>query len=430
MASKQPVDTAPDTMDDLLYVKRSVGGKAKYCGYRREYVAQNLTEFEKEILICKVCEGIMKKASLVKGKTTCQLCSETPNELNAVKLVENSVNKLEIKCPLLRDCSWKGKLSEAEDHLKECKHFLVVCSDCEQVVTRGDMEIHKQNICPMREISCGFCEKEGKVKDYTDHLEYCLDYPVTCSNGCGEGFPRRLLSAHNAECPLADIECPYTKYGCKAKPMKRRDLLSHKKEFIVEHVDMVETENLTLKVKVTRLESELNTMKRLDGLKWELCDVDKLTNGQTLESDCFYVNKYKLKCICEIVKNWRGVCFEFSVQRVAGEFDAILGVAYITECRIILQKSDGKQSCNKNNINYQLKFENISDVFCHLYQQEYSSFITPYNCLTILLCFDVNSNALISLPSRGLAKYYDTLVKDPDPFCPLPEPPMPEDDII
>ena len=219
MASKQPVDTAPDTMDDLLYVKRSVGGKAKYCGYRKEYLAQNLTELEREMLICKVCEGIMKKASIVKGETTCQVCSQTPNELNAVNSVENSVK---IKCPLLRDCEWKGKLSEAEKHLKECKHFLVVCSDCVQVVVRGDMEIHKQNICPMRQIGCEFCKKMGKVKDYPLHLKYCSNYPVTCSNGCGEEFRQQLLSDHNAECPLAEIECPYTKYGCKAKPMKRR----------------------------------------------------------------------------------------------------------------------------------------------------------------------------------------------------------------
>ena len=70
MASQQHV---ADTMDDLLYVKRSVGGKTKYCGYRREYLNRDLIEFEKEISICKLCEGIMRKASLVNEETTCQL---------------------------------------------------------------------------------------------------------------------------------------------------------------------------------------------------------------------------------------------------------------------------------------------------------------------------------------------------------------------
>ena len=92
-------------------------------------------------------------------------------------------------------------------------------------------------------------------------------------------------------------------------------------------------------------------MNRLDGLKWKLCDVDKLTNGQTLESNYFYVNKYKLKCICKFGSSRFRSGLDFSVQRVAGEFDTILGVAYITECRIILQKSDGTQSCNNRNMN-------------------------------------------------------------------------------
>ena len=422
MASKQPVDTAPDTMDDLLYVKRSVGGKTKYCGYRREYLAQNLTEFEKEISICNVCEGIMRKASIVKGETTCQLCSETPNELNAVKLVENCVNKLEIKCPLLRDCKWKGKLSEAENHLKECKRFLVECIYCEQVLIRGDMEIHEQNVCPFREIGCEFCEKKGCAMYYTLHLKYCYNYPVTCSNGCGKEFPRRLLSDHNAECPLAEIECPYTKYGCKAKPM-RRDLLSHKKEFIIEHVDMVETKNQelevvisALKVEVQSLKSELNTVKRLDGVEWKLRDVNKLIDGKTLESVCFYVNKYKLKCISKFVCYGIGSRLDFSIQRVVGDFDAILGVAYITECRIILQKSDGTQSCyNRDITNYQLKIATTSDVFYSLYKWDYSSFLTPDNSLTFLLYFDVNSDALRRLP-RSLPQCYATEVENPDPF--------------
>ena len=112
-------------------------------------------------------------------ETTCQLCSETPNQLNAVKLVENCVTKLKIKCPLLRDCEWKGKLSEAENHLKECKHFFVVCCNCKQVITRGDVKIHIQSVCPMREIGCEFCKEVGKVQDYTQHLEHCSDYRVT-----------------------------------------------------------------------------------------------------------------------------------------------------------------------------------------------------------------------------------------------------------
>ena len=34
------------------------------------------------------------------------------------------------------------------------------------------------------------------------------------------------------------IACPYMEYGCKANSMFRKDLLAHKKEYIVEHTDM------------------------------------------------------------------------------------------------------------------------------------------------------------------------------------------------
>ena len=217
---------------------------------------------------------------------------------------------------------------------------------------------------------------------------------------------------------MAEVECPCAKYGCEAEPMKRRDLLSHKKEFIIEHMDMVETKNQELEVKVTRLESELNTMKRLDGVKWKLCDVDKLSHGQTLESSCFYVNKYELKCICTFGSNWLGSCFDFSVQRVAGEFDGSLGVAYITECRIILQNCNGAQSCHSGEINYQLKVGNISDVFYHLPNWEYSSFLSPDKSLTILLCFDVNNspNTLSSEIKDPFLCDEAPSLQDPDPF--------------
>ena len=183
--------TVPDSIDDLLYVTCFAGYNTKYRGHKREYLARNLTEFEVEMLICKVCGGIIRRASLVKEETTCQMCSATPNQLNAVRLIENCVNKLGIKCPLLRDCEWGGKLSEAENHLKECQYFLVQCSDCNQAVTKNVLITHKQNTCPMRKVTCQYCSLVGKVKNLTEHLQYCSGYRINCPNGCQIKFPRR-----------------------------------------------------------------------------------------------------------------------------------------------------------------------------------------------------------------------------------------------
>ena len=349
--------TLPDNMNDIYYVR----GKGSYCGYKREYLAQNLTELEREMSLCKVCEGIMRKPSFVRGKISCLSCSEIPNQLNAVRLVENCVNKLEIKCPLLRDCEWKGKLSEAEIHLGECEHILIECRDCNQAVTRGGIVAHKWDICPMREVTCEFCDKVEKAKDYyMEHFKYCEYYPIKCPNECGKTLLRNELSDHYAtDCPLAVIDCPYAKYGCKASKMKRRDLLAHKKEYIIEHVDMVEAENRNLRVGMNKLKSEIHTMKRLDELRWEIHNVDKLTNGQTVISPGFYVNKYKLECICN-VSTWG---FGFAIHRMEGEHDHSLGIAFITECRVLIEKKDGTQSYYNGNMNYELKMGTVSEIF-------------------------------------------------------------------
>ena len=384
MASKYSISNVPDNKNDLLYVKRSVR-KGSYCGYKREYLAQNLTELEREMLLCKVCEGIMRKASLVEEETTCLSCSETPNRLNAVKLVENCVNKLEIKCPLLKSCDWKGKLSEAETHLKECQHFFIACRACNETIKRSDMDAHKGNICPMRRVKCEYCDDSRRAKDYTEHLESCKKYPIKCPNECGKTILRMKLSDHKAtDCPLVEVDCPYAKYGCKANKMKRKDLLAHKKEYIIEHVDMVEAENRTLRAEVNELKSETKTMKRLDGLRWEIQKVNEPTSGQSITSPCFYVNNCKLKCFCRKVLG-RG--FQFTIQRMEGEHDHNLGTAFITEYRVIIPKKDGTQSYYNGNMNYELKIGTVSEVF-HTHG---IYFYTQDNALTILFYFDVNS---------------------------------------
>ena len=308
--------------------------------------------------------------------------------MSAVKLVENCVNKLEIKCPLLRDCQWKGKLSEAENHLKECARFRIGCKDCKEIVTRSDMKAHTQNDCPMRNIKCLFCIKVLHAKDLEMHHSECSLFPIKCPKECSKEFPRKRLSQHKTECPLIEVNCPYTKYGCKAKPMKRKDLLSHKKEFIIEHMDMVETKNQELEVEMNVLKSELKIMRRTDGQEWKLCDVDQMTDRRTVTSPDFCVKNYKLKCFC-MFNTWFGGVLSFSIQRVKGDRDANLGVAAITECHIILQKSDGTQRSYDRSIGYPLQIGTVSEVFYNLNSLDYERFVTVDKSLKVVLYFDI-----------------------------------------
>ena len=157
--------------NDLLYVKKG----NIYCGYRREYLAQNLTKVEERFVVCKICSGIMREASVSNGKTSCLVCSATPapKQPNPVKDVQRSIKVLEIKCPLLRECDWKGELSKAETHLKDCSFFFIQCMECGQIFCRREREEHETNSCARRNINCDYCYMNGRAEAKDKHLQFC-----------------------------------------------------------------------------------------------------------------------------------------------------------------------------------------------------------------------------------------------------------------
>ena len=52
-----------------------------------------------------------------------------------------------------------------------------------------------------------------------DHEETCTRFPLSCPESCGEvNIPRELLDDHiQNHCPLAQVVCPYSIYGCSFK---------------------------------------------------------------------------------------------------------------------------------------------------------------------------------------------------------------------
>ena len=387
-----------DQSDDLLYVKKG----NIYCGYRREYLAQNLTKMEEGFVACKKCSGIMREASISNGKTSCLVCSATPKRPNPVIDVQESIKILEIKCPLLRECDWKGELSEAETHLKDCSFFIIQCEECEQLFPRREREEHKKQSCPKRIIRCDYCVMGGRVEDKDKHLQFCYDYPISCPNECGAGFPREELSEHRFECELEVVTCPYKEYGCEAESMLRRDLLAHKKENIVEHQDMSLVEIKQLKVENSRLKKEQNelklkgmSMKQLDGVEWEIKNLEKLKVGEVLEGPIFYVNNYKIRLFC-IREGFLSTPF-FYLRRVAGEFDRNLGLDYITHYRVVdVNKRNYNKSQYKGGIiNYQLKIGTKSGAIYN----SYGIFCSNKERL-LRFYFDVNSNLMRRLDAE------------------------------
>ena len=243
MAAKLIATQSPDHVDQLLYLKNAQG---LYRGYKTRYISQNLSEMEGYLVTCTRCKGIIRDASSCEGETVCQLCARNQLNPKRVQKVRNSVANLNIKCPLLRDCGWSGKLVEGEKHLKECDSFLITCPlECGDVIKRCGESNHLKTDCFHREVKCEFCNLSITFKTLTEHLTMCPAHPFVCE--CNREFHRDEVEEHiNKNCELTEIECPYAKYSCKIGKILRKDLLTHKKEFYIEHQDMIERENCLL----------------------------------------------------------------------------------------------------------------------------------------------------------------------------------------
>ena len=243
MANKLVNPYNPDNIDKLLYVKTAKRGKASYRGYKTVYLTQELSAMESDFLSCSMCQGISREAISSEGEILCKLCKQWNSSSNPANKVRNSVANLNVRCPLSRDCGWNGKLVDGEKHLKECGKFFVTCTlECGDVTERCEMSNHLKTECLLREMKCEFCDLVFIFKNLNEHLKTCPAHPIVCK--CSRVLRRDAVEEHiDKDCELTEIECPYAKYSCKIGKILRKDLLVHKKEFYIEHQDMLEREN-------------------------------------------------------------------------------------------------------------------------------------------------------------------------------------------
>ena len=225
-----------DRREEILFERIQDGESILFRGYKRNYIAQNLTvEFS-----CSSCNAIPREAVLTGTDTKCAFCATPEDNPTPNEPVRDTISKLEVMCPLMRGCGWCGPLSEASAHLDECLFLHLACPmKCEAVIPRGELETHTYGECSQRKVQCEYCKQFGLAKGLENHYQSCKDFPVICPHGCGESIPRRQSESHrNTNCPLGEVTCPYGKYGCPSSRMTRRDLIGHKHETIAEHLDM------------------------------------------------------------------------------------------------------------------------------------------------------------------------------------------------
>ena len=359
----------PDNMETILYVKWGQG----FGGYKLDYLNQNLSEIERDFLICEICGAIARDACIANERVGCSSCRK--NSMPD-KRTRTSVVKLKIKCPLLRDCEWIGRLKEAQTHLNTCYKFRIPCTlECEKVMQRSEMENHTKNDCPLRKVRCQYCVEYFFAKDLQDHLGECPEHPIKCR--CAKDLLRKLLTMHiQTECPFAVVQCPYAKYSCKIGNMHRKDLLAHKQEFYIEHQDMLEEENKKLK-------EALKTKKELNGI--ELVINGK---GELISDSGFTIGSYAFKChLCSVRP------IKLKIERLP--MHAVSGNAYnivcLTECRIIVDPTKEKQEPYFELIKLNLRLsQGDAHKFFEMNYDVYTRYLQADGSLKMKLYFDLD----------------------------------------
>ena len=287
-------------------------------------------------------------------------------------------------------------MSAAVNHLEGCSYLPTACplgcvcleGEREGQVARLERRHipgHVRDLCPLRVVTCEFCEGEVKGSEMNRHLEDCEAFPLPCPNGCArEGedevreVKRRDLTVHlDTHCPLQIVQCPYRDHGCREE-MERRLTDTHEREFLHIHFKLSMTDmKLKLNESTLRLQHELDsanekiadlelhftdqiaTLQKQNSdkdqkiaslitavsslqplptgrLEWNIQGVkQKIQNKETTYSDPFNVGFYK--CQCSIEWDWINegdVGVYIHVMR--GDFDDKLHCPIRYKCTFVL----------------------------------------------------------------------------------------------
>ncbi|KAI6655882.1 Dynein heavy chain 17, axonemal [Oopsacas minuta] len=327
-------DDSSDILKDfehLLFVEMEDAGVTSYRGWKRELLVEEIVSAsEKKLLLCTLCDGMLRNACCFQRnqnkQARCDKCLPANFRIygrNIVDLIRSVVDERMIYCPFLNeDCKWTGPTLEIQPHLKDCQYFTLPCPlGCFESVLyphiikripRKSLPDHLSNTCPMRLIPCEYCLKGIRASSVNIHITFCNEYPVTCINNCknntidGATFStcRRLIEYHlKFDCPLQEVLCPYSKYGCDVE-IARQYLQQHKMDFMGKHLNLVE--------------SRFNDIKLVGGIEWKILFVNNRWNkNKEVYSTPFYSCGYKIKFCVEFDENQLGVYFSL----LKGEYD-------------------------------------------------------------------------------------------------------------
>ena len=298
----------PERGRDLCRMKRSrcygeVQQLGDYGGYSKDILTENLTEREKDILICTVCNVIMKEASISEiGEQFCSCCCvygrKTPN-----LAIMKTINLLKCSCPLIeRGCKWLGTLEGCENHLDTCGYVYKECKlKCGEVLRREELESHEKENCLERQVKCDHCNENFISRELDGHLQKCPKMKLVCKL-CDTEIAREELESHlKYDCGMVQETC---KLGCGVE-LTRDELRIHEKENCPER--LVKCDHCDKKIKSCELNDHYDVCPKME-VSCDLVGCDtKITREKMelhLKHDCGMVQEMcKLGCGMELTRD-------------------------------------------------------------------------------------------------------------------------------
>ena len=144
-------------------------------GYKKNLLEREPSNVD--LVICPICEGILRDALVLDGTTTCKNCCEDEQKAVPSAVMRKSIYGMNGVCPFNKyGCEWIGQLFELELHIKSCEYS----SNCPfskfgcnfQSQNTNEMTQHKtENKAKHYEMRMTFLENENfELKEQHDYL--------------------------------------------------------------------------------------------------------------------------------------------------------------------------------------------------------------------------------------------------------------------
>ena len=159
-------------------------------------------------------------------------------------------------------CRWTGKYGDLRKHLSDdCPFAIVRCSNkgCEMAgIQRRSLAAHIA-VCDYRLVKCEFCHQLQRFCSLDAHKEACNMAPVVCI--CGTSICRGKLAFHKAtSCPQGIVTCPFARFGCSVKDLKRCNYEKHQAEAALRHSELLTSRLAALEAAVAKQEGDHKVM--------------------------------------------------------------------------------------------------------------------------------------------------------------------------